>query len=351
MNIPIKSKSPFVVYIIFFILLITACESDLKLDIHDSVPLLTVNCILKVDESVKMLLTENQLLQNPSDSSHLIRNASVHLIEDDAFLDSLVYKEYKFNGQITSAYVSSKDYKPLAGHSYQIKVVVPAYKSITSSTVIPQPVQIISIDTISVYLKNGSYTYKVLECTVRFKDPTPGKNYYKLSIDRFGLFKICQSGPFGCTTHLIKYNASFICYDNNTVYRRIDHNSPGPISLENENEEIWFDELFIADDVFNGNIYELKVYIRPDWFSDWAYPPAGENITYRTAYIRLYSVNEEYYKYSKSYFNHLFMKNDLFSEPVQVYSNILNGTGIFSGASVSIDSSIIIPVRYNPQFN
>ena len=107
----------------------------------------------------------------------------------------------------------------------------------------------------------------------------------------------------------------------------------------------------IADDVFDGDIYELKVFISPVWFYDFASPPAGQKITYRTAYIRLYSINEEYYKYSGSYFNHLIKRNDMFSEPVQVYSNIINGTGIFSGASVSIDSSLIVPVRYAVFYN
>jgi hypothetical protein len=353
MNIPVRFECSLTRFLIPLMLLITACESDLNLEISDSSLQLTVNCILKDDEPVSMKITESLPYQLSSDTSRIVRNAFVRLTDEDGFKDTLVYREYKVNNHVTGAYVSLDDYKPVSDNTYQIRVEVPGFEEITSVTVTPRPVPILWVDTNTTYIKNGSNNYKVLECVIRFEDPAQVKNFYKLSIDRFGLAENSFSAPFGGKTDIVKYRASFFCPDNNAVCRRIDFDPPGFISLEDEDEdeEIWVNDVFIADNSFNGNIYELKVFIRMDWFYDRAYPPAGENITNRTAYIRLYSVNEEYYKYSRSYFNQLIKRNDMFSEPVQVYSNILNGTGIFSGASASIDSSIIIPVSYNSPIN
>jgi hypothetical protein len=52
----------------------------------------------------------------------------------------------------------------------------------------------------------------------------------------------------------------------------------------------------------------------------------------------------EYYFYKKSVMQSFDGQLDPFAEPVQVYSNIQNGVGIFAGASVSVDSSIVFPL-------
>ena len=106
--------------------------------------------------------------------------------------------------------------------------------------------------------------------------------------------------------------------------------------------------IFISDDSFDGKTYELKVLI-PLNLSDMAYHPvSGEKFTLRKINFELSSINEEYYKYARSNYVQVYKKNDMFSEPCTVYSNIYNGVGIFSGSSVSIDSSIVMPVYYSP---
>jgi hypothetical protein len=83
---------------------------------------------------------------------------------------------------------------------------------------------------------------------------------------------------------------------------------------------------------------------------EYSNPIAGEKFTLRKLNFNLYSINKEYYKYARSYFTQVYKKNDMFSEPVRVYSNIVNGAGIFSSSSVSIDSSIVVPVWYAVAF-
>lgn len=329
--------------------LFTSCESNMNVDIPVQAPKLTVNCILKTDEAVTMQITESQSYLESTDTSKFVRNAMVQLFEDNILVDNLIYNEYKQFNQKFGNYISLKGVIPSPDYSYRLEVNVPGFEEVTSITSIPQPVPILSVDTNTVFIKNGDYTYKTLECAIKFEDPLEIKNYYKLSIDRLGLFETCKNWGTNCKTELGHYGGTFFCNDINSIYYRRNPDTPGGISFEKENEERWFREIFLTDNTFDGKIYVLKVLIPMFWFSDLAPSPnPGEKFTPRKVNIKLYSVNEEYYKYSNSYFNQTYKKNDMFSEPIQVYSNIIHGGGIFSGASVSIDSSVVMPVNYNP---
>lgn len=123
---------------------------------------------------------------------------------------------------------------------------------------------------------------------------------------------------------------------------KYNHNTPGFISLEEDEEDIQFvKEVFTTDATFNGEIKEIKVFIILGYSEIFGLTKAPAKTNRLN--IKFYSINEEYYKYSESYFKQLIKKNNIFSEPIMVYSNVSNGVGIFSGESVSIDSSIILP--------
>ena len=57
------------------------------------------------------------------------------------------------------------------------------------------------------------------------------------------------------------------------------------------------------------------------------------------AYFKLCTLSEEYYLYAKSFVDqHNSLDFSMFVEPVQVFSNINNGEGIFAGYGQAIDS-------------
>jgi len=56
----------------------------------------------------------------------------------------------------------------------------------------------------------------------------------------------------------------------------------------------------------------------------------------------LSSVSEDYYKYNVTLAKYEQTQGDPFAQPVQVYSNIENGFGIFGGYS-SFSDTLIIP--------
>jgi hypothetical protein len=57
-----------------------------------------------------------------------------------------------------------------------------------------------------------------------------------------------------------------------------------------------------------------------------------------TYYIKLYTVSEDLLKFVNSYNLSINTGFDPFAQPVQIYSNIENGLGFFSGYTLDIDS-------------
>ncbi len=83
--------------------------------------------------------------------------------------------------------------------------------------------------------------------------------------------------------------------------------------------------LIFTDKMFDGKHCSVKIY-----FATQAYADYNLTITFR-------SVSESYYKYKERQFAYLFsLENDIFSgmsEPINLYSNITAGYGIFAGFS------------------
>jgi hypothetical protein len=82
------------------------------------------------------------------------------------------------------------------------------------------------------------------------------------------------------------------------------------------------EKLLFSDLLFNGETTTFDITLND--LSDMSY-----------LILNLYSCSEEYYLYNKSYQTAIEAEGNPFAQPVQVYSNINNGHGIFGGFQVS----------------
>ena len=85
---------------------------------------------------------------------------------------------------------------------------------------------------------------------------------------------------------------------------------------------------------FNGRQKQLKVSVASYMLNDIKYssrPPSRP-------YVKVYQVTEEYFKYIKSLSAYQNSSDNPFAEPVNVYTNIANGYGIFSANTVAVDT-------------
>jgi hypothetical protein len=336
---------------LLLILLFPSCEEILNIKVPEHSPLITVNCILDKDEPIQMEINSSQPYPPLFDTSLTIKDATVKLFEDNIFVEDLVYQESYQLRNAYSNYYSLNGFKPLSNHSYSIIVTAPGFTEATAKTNFPEAVPVLSIDTSTVLTKYSNYSIKALECIIKFQDPSGKKNYYKLGIKRSGKFTECDFQGLNCKTQIFKKTVPCFCYDLNAVYFRKSPNIPGSIPLEKEDNEYWINEVFLSDASFDGLTYELKVLI-PLPLVDLDIIPGDIKGNYSSKiYFNLYSINEEYFLYARSYFTQVYKKNDMFSEPSLVYNNIEKGLGIFSGTSISVDSSIVVTVHSGVIFN
>ena len=96
----------------------------------------------------------------------------------------------------------------------------------------------------------------------------------------------------------------------------------------------WKDQGLFNDLLFNGQTKSLEISI-PN--NEWSWGEAGYIWSYRYIGLRfyLYNISQDYYYYRRSLELYNQTSGNPFAQPVQVFSNIQNGFGIFAGAQVN----------------
>ncbi|MBT5427774.1 MAG: DUF4249 family protein, partial [Bacteroidetes bacterium] len=200
---------------------------------------------------------------------------------------------------------------PEADHKYSIEVSSPDFeKVLLSEDIAPQEVP---ISDVSIIIKDSSFQKWI---------DYEGREYYGGNVE--GSFNILFSDPANIENY---YSLSVFYLD--SVY---DYEDPSEIQIQKrllfissddsaiENDEDSYNQLLLRDVLFNGQDYQLKVD-----FNDW------NSRKGREYYVELTSLQRAGYFYTKSIDDYSRAANDPFAEPVQIFCNIKNGYGIFSG--------------------
>lgn len=221
---------------------------------------------------------------------------------------------------------------PKAGDRIRMDVSSPEYEAASSEVVFPSKVEILSVDTTSnVHLSN--WLTRDIRLQVRFKDPPTEKNYYLLAIIPETIE--IEDGKESSYSSYVSINLKEeIIFENNR------QTPEGWDYSENSNRGIFRDEQI------NGQEYTLKVTVEGCYYS--AKTERG-SITNKLK-IRFYSVSDSFYRYQLSCMrkedaDYNFGDSGL-KEPVQLYSNIENGYGLFSGVQMS-EYEIVLPFEKN----
>lgn len=261
---------------ILLIFCIVSCEQDVTFDFEHT-PELCFNCVLNPDSLIESRLSLTQAL---TDATVLqwIEGASIIIYEDGQSLGQL---EDQGNGRYTLPV------NPRAESRYDVTVDVKGYPQLSASTTVPPvpTVNIIGHD------KNDKYL-KIVEIV-----DSEGENYYWL----YSLFFYGYKGPY-------------------YLYASVSTDSPFADSFNREydDEAVYFGYYYhyycrLPDIGFEGKTHHF-------------YYPAGDSTRFFCQ-----STDMHFDKYMKTSLQiHINTWDELpLKEPVQVYSNIINGTGIF----------------------
>lgn len=307
-------------YILIILLLATifSCTKTLDFDEANNETQLVLNSIILPDSvfaasisKSTSILTDRQVGQ--------ITGGTLDLYENGILLTQITSPTGQF-------YASG--IKPKAGKSYRI-VVNSNGKQIEAETTIPDQAEVLSIDTSSV---KDEYGYKRINYKVKIKDPA-GDDYYRIVVMNEQLMQMKAADAKNGVKYYFYQTQYWISSDDpvfNSVYNNMGEDI---VDMGPENDYNIF-----PDDYFKGKEYSIQFQIWPygyGYYSPYSSGGYDPNSPYNTIFerqtIHIQKLSKDLYDYLKymKLYNHY--HDNPFSEPVAVYSNVKNGTGIFAG--------------------
>jgi len=274
--------------IITLITLFASCTKDVTIAISDPESKIVINSFFSPQDSLLVNISKSIPIL-AADTLNYVDNADVELFQGVSLIGKLTYTQKGF-------YTLSTALNPKG--EYTITVSVPGMESVSSLDTIPTQIPILSFDTVSV---NEKYLYG----EITFQDPAGESNYY--------LLEVTSKYPVTNSDSITSKYVELIVIDN---------------IVENGSSGDRCKRIFFSDNKIGGNEYNLSFLLEKEPL--YHSLQNGSN----TIYINFKTVSFAYYKYLTTYYQSQTRQMD-------VYSNIINGYGIFAGYHVSSDSLVI----------
>lgn len=270
--------------VLFFLV---SCSTEVDIEWENESQKYVVNCLLTPDEPMK-----------------LYAFTTTPILDDTAFfVDGLDIEIYKNETLTWSGSGTGQGEYPIpvyaeAGAKFKIIMKDKNGFAVSAGDSIP----------LHVYISNATYLFPVYEdiygskfgkVSLSFQDEPEVKNYYEIVI-------LSKDSSINQTFNI---SSPVITLDNEN-----DPNSPGTI--------------LFTDELFNGEKLALNIFVS----------------SYDTPIIVLKNISRNYYEYRKSINIHFYNQNveryDIYNmfkgDPVELYSNVSNGLGIFAGYTQDI---------------
>ncbi len=306
-------KNLIFVYSIVGLLFLSSCIKEIKIKTDNIEKLPVINCIFSPDSVFKIFVSLPTEITN--NELHYVEDASIKITSENNTVINLYYTGK--NG------IYKSTTKPEINILYTLEVDVPGFETIKATDKIPEPV---NIEDVEYYydidiLNNDSIPMS----RITFTDDVNFENYYDcIDFEKLGNERIYN----------INYHGEFIPDNVLLAENYIDYN---PTSF------------FFSDMLFNGSQYKISLPFADSFYTN-------SNIEFRTT-------SKNYYFFRKYWTRHLYnQSNDqnigndfedidfmelLFSgDPIEMFTNIENGYGIFAGYSCDVWFSVSSKENY-----
>jgi hypothetical protein len=332
------------ILIITTIVLLHSCQKEIDFDTKLIEPKMVINGFLQQDSLISISIGTSKAIPGVEKPNVWIKDATVKLYVDGEEKETLsayniiinTNNQYGDQSKPTTGY-RSNSIKAEMGKSYKLVVSHPNYKTVTCETSIPAPISILNIDTISKIDASNGYSNTKFQVKIRFKDTSGEKNYYRL------VYKTI-SGNAGPKNNIPGDTAYVISVNNQTVGTYINSDDPIINPSDDANELLFGSPTntfnLFTDDLIDGKEYELSFFCE-NYDYNYIFSPNNLNTSIGAFFIldvELQSITREAYLYMRSVNAFNYYNDNFLSEPVQVYTNVENGLGIFAGFSANSKS-------------
>ncbi|MCX6224584.1 MAG: DUF4249 domain-containing protein [Bacteroidia bacterium] len=274
---------------------ITSCSKVIDISIPDKERKIVVNGLISPDQPVRInLSTSLSVLEK--DDFVFITGGVVSLFNEAGLIG-------KFQEE-SGGFYFLPDFKPQVGQSYRLTASGDGLKPVETTAIIPSVVPIISVDTATL---TDEWGQQQLRLSVKFDDPAGVHNVYSFGVDvtykEIDYAYMTNTGKkITLQAYLSGYNDQFLKDESLNFYNKL-----------------YFDDL-LFDGL--GKTVEFNI-------SDYSY----YNSDTIWLDVKMEQVDPSYYQYVLSNDAYQRAQNNPFSEPVQVFTNIKGGFGIFAGSS------------------
>lgn len=284
--------------IISLLLLVTSCTKEIPFSPTVEISRMVLNALLIPDSAFQVQLSSTKPITGTSDRIP-IATAVIKLYINGTYIEDL-------SNSGNGIYRSSIN--PSENKNYVLEVSEKNYPVINTDEKIPSPVALTAATFRyigNVYNPEYMYDRKSGEASISFIDPPKEKNYYEI------VFNYSNDH---------QYFTPFELYFND------------PVILNEGDVEYHPTSFFFSDQLFNGQEYTFTTKL-PYYQKD--------TVKGFPVFVSFRSISYNYYKYRKTWTRHLQNQNsglnhfnDIFrGEPIDMYSNVNNGFGIFAGFS------------------
>ncbi|WP_185974267.1 DUF4249 domain-containing protein [Litoribacter populi] len=279
------------------LLCLFSCQRFFEMELPDKEPRLVVNADLRAGEPVEVFVSQSKHVMEVADFQ-AVDDAKVELIEDGVRSYELSLIRGEENNDPISYGSDNIEIKP--GSEYQLIVSKPGLPTASATVRVPFPVEIDNVN-LTTRIIDPSTRATITDFILEFEDPLE-ENFYEISVYYRGEMDVSWRDDPMVFEELVELEAK------NPVYQK--------------EYLIGSTNLIIDDVLFNGRKAQID-------FSGVLMPELELEVT-----ITLRSISKEYYDYVHTLALQRFNSQDPFSQPVQVYDNIVDGYGIL-GASAS----------------
>jgi hypothetical protein len=309
--------------ILFFVVFVWSCDKIFLVEMDNLSNLIVVNSFFNGDEKLCVTVTKSMHPQKSEEVVEL-KSAKVLLFENDVFIKEMTYLKTPKDG--IGQFVSNTI--PQVGSTYRIEVETSeedAQQKVTTQSVLPAKVEIISDTALWVKWTTEKDTMFSIRFyfEITFIDPVAENYYY-----------ITASAPvFEIDT--IRNVREFYSSEYAEIITR---ELPG-------HEQYVNNALLFNDATFNATTKKITgtatMYSVPN-NSTLNYDKTKKYVFDKSKlHIELHSLSREAYNFCSSYAKKVKLQEDIYSEPVVIYSNVKNGLGIFAGENISSKDILI----------
>lgn len=289
------------------VFVLSSCERETHINIPPQPPKLAVESRQGQNVFPETWVSRTRGVTDPIPQSgqpnpYIIKTATVLLYEDDVLKDTLRYNNTTERYKASLASIQT-------GKTYKLVISATGYPTAQAISFTPSQVLINNLS----FTPNARFDadgYPQDEVRISFTDQSLTGDYYLIRIlDAFGNYLYCVNSS------------------DKDVEKQVDDD---PLYSE---ACLQSDRLLLSDLNFNGTTKTVIFYVESGSLKSHNTPGGTKRAT-----VELLHINKDYYKYIKSLNTYENANDNPFAEPVNLYTNVSNGFGLFTTYAKAVDS-------------